>query len=200
MISRTPSIYLIHFWKTNDNLFLSYCPYNSDIQRFSQFSRPNLRGGLILQRKCFFKKNPVWHKNWIPCAQHVFFWIYHHQLRPRPRPIFWKAKNIECLELTSQKSLSIKAKNRLRSTLREGGATLVLVKIQLFSNVNLETNISFKSCQYKSTNSSNNTITVSYYKTHVLQISSFLYSPTTVKQTKEKIWYHLVIWETRKGC
>jgi hypothetical protein len=49
MISRTPSIYLIHFWKTNDNLFLSYCPYNSDIQRFSQFSRPNLRGGLILQ-------------------------------------------------------------------------------------------------------------------------------------------------------
>jgi hypothetical protein len=35
--------------------------------------------------------------------------------------------------------------------LHEGVATLVLVKIQLFSNVNLETNISFKSCQYKST-------------------------------------------------
>ena len=35
--------------------------------------------------------------------------------------------------------------------MREGVATLVLVKIQLFSNVNLETNISFKSCQYKST-------------------------------------------------
>jgi hypothetical protein len=77
------------------------------------------------------------------------FWIYHHQLRPRPK--FWKAKNIECLELTSQKSLNIKAKNRLRSTLREGVATLVLVKLQLFSNVNLETNIIFKSCQYKST-------------------------------------------------
>ena len=77
------------------------------------------------------------------------YWIYHHQLRPRPK--FWKAKNIECLELTSQKSLNIKAKNRLKSTLREGVATLVLVKIQLFSNVNLETNISFKSCQYKST-------------------------------------------------
>ena len=77
------------------------------------------------------------------------FWIYHHQLRPRPT--FWKAKNIECLELTNQTSLNIKAKNRLRSTLREGVATLVLVKIQLFSNVNLETNISFKSCQYKIT-------------------------------------------------
>ena len=69
------------------------------------------------------------------------FWIYHHQLRPRQK--FWKAKNIECLD--------IKAKIRLRSTLREVVATLVLVKIQLFSHVNLETNISFKSCQYKST-------------------------------------------------
>jgi hypothetical protein len=49
MISRTPSIYLIHFWKTNDNLFLSYCPCNSDIQRFWQFSIPNLRGGLTMQ-------------------------------------------------------------------------------------------------------------------------------------------------------
>jgi hypothetical protein len=55
------------------------------------------------------------------------------------------------MSLTSQKSLNIKVKNRLRSTLREGVATLVLVKIQLFSNVNLETNISFRSCQYKST-------------------------------------------------
>ena len=44
-----------------------------------------------------------------------------------------------------------KSQNRLRSTLRDGVATLVLVKIQLFSNVNLETNIYFKSCQYKST-------------------------------------------------
>ena len=44
-----------------------------------------------------------------------------------------------------------KSQKRLRSTLREGVATFVLVKIQLFSNVNLETNISFKSCQYKST-------------------------------------------------
>ena len=132
-------------------------------------------------------------------VHNMCFWIYHHQLRPRP--IFWKAKNIECLELTSQKSL--------RSTLREGVATLVLVKIQLFSNVNLETNISFKSCQYKSTSygrmvpfrtDSNNTITVSYYKTHIFQISSFWYSPTTVKQTKEKVWCHLVILENRKGC
>lgn len=64
-------------------------------------------------------------------VHNMCFWIYHHQLRPRPT--FWKAKN------------------RLRSTLREGVATLVLVKIQLFSNVNLETNISFKSCQYKIT-------------------------------------------------
>jgi hypothetical protein len=62
-----------------------------------------------------------------------------------------ESQNIECLELTNQKSLNIKAKNRLRSTLSEGVATLVLVKIQLFSNINLETNISFKSCQYKKT-------------------------------------------------
>ena len=60
-----------------------------------------------------------------------------------------ETQNIECLELTNQKSLNIKAKNRLRSTLSEGVATLVLVKIQLFLNINLETNISFKSCQYK---------------------------------------------------
>ena len=62
-----------------------------------------------------------------------------------------ESQNIECLELTNQKSLNIKAKNSLRSTLSEGVATLVLVKIQLFSNVNLETNISLKSCQYKIT-------------------------------------------------
>ena len=100
------------------------------------------------QRKCFFKKNQYGIK--IEYRVHnMCFWIYHHQLRPRPK--FWKAKNIECLELTNQTSLNIKAKNRLRSTLREGVATLVLVNIQLFSNVNLETNISFKSCQYKIT-------------------------------------------------
>jgi hypothetical protein len=63
-------------------------------------------------------------------VHNMCFWIYHHQLRPRPK--FWKAKNIECLERTSQKSLNIKAKNRLSSTLREGVATLVLVKIQCF--------------------------------------------------------------------
>jgi hypothetical protein len=39
-----------------------------------------------------------------------------------------------------------KERKHKRSTLHEGVATLVLVKIQLFSNVNLETNISFKSC------------------------------------------------------
>ena len=111
-----------------------------------------------------------------------------------------ESQNYRMFGANKSKESKHKSQNRLRSTLRDGVATLVLVKIQLFSNVNLETNISFKSCQYKSTNSSNNTITVSYYKTHVLQISSFLYSPTTVKQTKEKIWYHLVIWETRKGC
>ena len=100
------------------------------------------------QRKCFFKKNQYGIK--IEYRVHnISFWIYHHQLRPRPK--FWKAKNIECLELTSQTSLKHKSQKRLRSTLREGVATLVLVKIQLFSNVNLETNISFKSCQYKST-------------------------------------------------
>ena len=51
----------------------------------------------------------------------------------------------------ANKSNESKHKSQLRSTLREGVATLALVKIQLFSNVNLETNISFKSCQYKIT-------------------------------------------------
>jgi hypothetical protein len=47
--ARKTSVPFGYFWKTNDNLFLSYCPCNSDIQRFWQFSRPNLRGGLIMQ-------------------------------------------------------------------------------------------------------------------------------------------------------